>query len=145
MTTCQAKTANGAPCRAPAGPSGWCAFHDPEQADERKAGRRKGGLRRAGALARKVLVDAEVVAAKTPGEVAEYLCRTMGAVESGKLDHRIGATLNGLAGTLLKALDITEAVAQLENYTRGMSLEEMRAALEKSSNPCPDDQRGRTA
>ena len=111
---CTALKADGTPCRTYAlDGKAFCLFHDPERAALRTAARRKGGLRRAGSLARKVLADAGPLALKTPAEVAEYLCGAIGAVQSGKLDHRIGATLNGLAGTLLKALDAGELAERL--------------------------------
>lgn len=40
---CQAETVNGMPCRAAAGPSGYCFLHDPALASERARARRAGG------------------------------------------------------------------------------------------------------
>lgn len=45
-TRCQARSAQGQPCRNAAGPSGFCWWHDPAQEKERAAARHKGGLHR---------------------------------------------------------------------------------------------------
>ena len=42
-TKCKATTATGAPCRAWAGPSGYCFQHDPDRATERARARARGG------------------------------------------------------------------------------------------------------
>ena len=122
QTTCQAKTKAGTPCRAPAGPSGFCAFHDPAAAAERAEGRRRGGLRRAGAIARKTLAAAEVPAElRDAMAVRDLLGNTIRAVLSGALDLRIGATVGGLATVLLKSLEqgeLAERLAALEAIAR---------------------------
>lgn len=45
MKQCKAKTESGASCRARAGVSGYCGFHDPAHGAARAQGRRKGGQR----------------------------------------------------------------------------------------------------
>jgi hypothetical protein len=42
---CKAKTKDGKPCSAYAGPSGYCAFHDPAHGAARAVGRKQGGER----------------------------------------------------------------------------------------------------
>ncbi len=42
---CRGRTRAGQPCAAHAGPSGWCAFHDPALGRRRAAGRKRGGQR----------------------------------------------------------------------------------------------------
>ena len=122
-TTCQAQTKAGSPCRAPAGPSGFCAFHDPAAAAERAEGRRRGGLRRAGSIARKTLDSAEVPAElRDAGKVRDLLGSVIRAVLSGSLDMRIGATVGGLATVLLKSLEqgeLAERLAALEVAVEG--------------------------
>ena len=122
QTNCQAQTKNGTPCRAPAGPSGYCAFHDPARADDRAEGRRRGGLRRAGAIARKTLDAADIpVELRSAVAVRDLLGNTIRAVLSGSLDMRIGATVGGLATVLLKSLEqgeLAERLAALEALVR---------------------------
>ncbi len=40
---CKAKTAKGIPCRAIAGPDGFCTFHSPARAEAQREARIKGG------------------------------------------------------------------------------------------------------
>lgn len=126
-TKCPTLTKSGMPCAAPAGPSGFCAFHDPARARERQAGRRTGGLRRAGSIARHVLDASEVPAElRNPEQVAKMLADTIGHVRTGKLESRIGATVGGLAATLLKALDAGELAERLDKLEAAI---QHRAAL----------------
>ncbi len=43
---CRAKTRSGKPCKAGAGPSGFCLWHDPARRSEAQAARSKGGFAR---------------------------------------------------------------------------------------------------
>jgi len=117
--TCAAVNANGKPCRAMPGVSGFCYTHDPALADARASSRRRGGLARASALARAVLPAADVSKAlRTPAAVRDLLAVTIRNAQTGRLDSRIAAVVGGLAATLLKAMeqaDVERRLAELES------------------------------
>lgn len=112
---CGTATKSGAPCAAPAGPSGFCTFHDPALLSRRNAGRRKGGLRRAAVLARAVLLDdGNKLDLHDAAAVRGLLTDTIQAARTGKLDARIAAVVGTLSATVLKALEQGDLTARLD-------------------------------
>lgn len=113
MATCKGKTKTGKRCQAPAGPGGFCAFHSPEHAAARAAGRRRGGERshvphvadtamlptdpRTIDDARKILSYAlqETVALENSVQRGRLLCQIAAglvqAVQAGELEQRLAA------------------------------------------------------
>jgi len=121
MNACHETNADGTPCRMKPQLNGLCFAHDPARADERTLARQRGGLRRSGQIARRVLADAGMSPTefKTPTEVCQLLSNTIANVQSGRLDHRIGAAIGMLSGVLLRALE----VETLDNRLDAIELE----------------------
>jgi hypothetical protein len=111
---CAATRADGSPCRAQALPGkSFCTFHDPATAARRRAGRRAGGRARL----RKAVVlppDTPDAPLATTADVAGFLALTVNQTRRGELDAKVANCLGLLCGTLLRALESSELVKDLE-------------------------------
>jgi hypothetical protein len=94
----------------------FCAFHDPELASRRAAGRRAGGRKRA----RGVVVlpmDGADLPLRNIGDVVELLAASVNQVRKGQLDAKVANAVGYLASVLLRALteaDVEQRLAALE-------------------------------
>ena len=117
---CKAKTKAGGPCAAPAlNNSAFCALHpDPNRAAELG---RKGGARN-----RKVY-EGEVCKVSVPesaGDVKRMLAEAMADIRAGKMDPKLGSTLDYLGMSLLKAFEVADLEQRLERLEHKNELEE---------------------
>jgi len=108
---CKGKTASGAPCRAPAGPSGYCFFHaNPDRA--KTLGQLGGrGNRRCTEL------DVQVPDNMSIGDVRNLEVQVIRALLSGKLKARDANALVQLCNSLHRIIPIVDLeirVAALE-------------------------------
>ena len=92
----------GKACKAPAGESGFCYFHDPEKREERRQSQAKGGK----------TGKRKTLPAGDPGfnlvtifGVSEMLGVVIKKVLAGEVDYRIANSVSVLSGNLLRALE----------------------------------------
>ena len=112
MSECQAKTADGSPCGAPAQTGkAYCFQHDPEQEAARAEARNRGGAARAAQLSGAVVEKLD-----SPEAVREYLARVCRDVEAGLIEPKRGTAISNLARIQLQALKYEAAVNQYESY-----------------------------
>ena len=123
MNNCQETNADGTPCRMRPQMNGLCFVHDPARAAERTLARQRGGLRRSGQIALRILKDEGMSPTefKTPAEVCRLLSHTITNVQSGRLDHRIGAAIGMLSGVLLRALEVETLDNRLDAIEQELS------------------------
>jgi Family of unknown function (DUF5763) len=121
VKACKATRKNGQPCQAPAGEDGYCFGHSPRLAEARRAGSSRGG-RHKRSEARAARVMPEVLR-----PILHHLIAGMVAVEAGRMDPRVGATLASMATAVVR---IYEA-AVLEGEQR--ELAERVQALEREA------------
>lgn len=120
MATCKALRKDGAPCKAPALSSGFCAFHDNGRADVFREGRIKGG--KAGKLATLTEVkpwrgqpgDVDVMQSATPVELVNLLCDTIDDVRTGAIDPRVANSVGYLVGVIVKIQEVEEVESRLQ-------------------------------
>ena len=124
MPKCKAITNSGKPCQANAqtGKS-YCFLHDPEKVEAVKAARSKGGA------SLKVIDpkrfkpwrgmggDVTVLRSPSPQDIVNLLADTIDEVKTGQIDPRVANAVGYLAGSILKAVELTtfdERLAALE-------------------------------
>lgn len=124
MAKCKAITKDGKPCRANAQTGkDYCFLHDPEKVEAVKAARSKGGA------SLKVIDpkrfkpwrgtggDVTVLQSPTPQDIVNLLADTIDEVKTGQIDPRVANAVGYLAGSILKAVELTtfdERLAALE-------------------------------
>jgi hypothetical protein len=112
---CQAKKTNGAKCQAAALPStDFCFFHDPDQADKRRASQSFGGSQN-----RMTTLDDDApdVTVRNCEDVVKLMGETINHVRKGQLDPRIANAVGYLAAILIKAAeqgDMEKRIADIE-------------------------------
>ena len=110
MARCSAIKPNGERCQRPAdGQHGFCWSHDPENAPKRRRTAARGGRGRA---------SREVRDLKT------YLAELAEEVRSGALDPKVGAVVNQIVNTRLRALEMERAI--LETDELAAEIEELK-------------------
>jgi hypothetical protein len=111
MTRCSAIKPNGERCKGTAvGPHGYCWSHDPQNAEKRS--------RMASRAARAKPGSMEI------SELKGQLSRLAEDVRSGRLDAKIGAVVNQIINTCLRALEMERAIRETEELAR--ELEELK-------------------
>lgn len=118
---CAATTKRGAPCQGRPGPDGFCFWHSPARADERKAAQRKGGKARQGRAIRYIPRDGDKpeieVTLTGPDDLLGVLEVAFADVLSTESSINRARALGYLAGITLKAFEVTaleERIAALE-------------------------------
>ena len=116
---CKELKADGTPCEAYAGPSGYCAFHDParevERAEERARGGTKAGVNKS---ARKLAPVRRMLKLDGPGDVIKML-KTVAYevwIEPTTARFDVGKKARALAtvaGVLLKAYELNDTDERL--------------------------------
>ena len=119
MSDCQAKTADGKPCGAPAQTGkAYCFQHDPEQEQARAEARKRGGEARA-----EQLNGAVVPTLTTATAVRDYLAQTIGNAAAGLVHPKTGAAIAALARVQLVAIERADKEAEAaENKKRWPSI-----------------------
>lgn len=119
--TCAAKTTAGKPCSATALPGGrYCLFHDPEHAERCAEGRRHGGVHRN--QTRSCLdPDAPDVVIHGAKDVCTLIVTTINDVRKGRIDPKIANTIGFLAGVAIKAFEVGELEARLNELESAVS------------------------
>lgn len=110
--SCQATKPDGSRCQAAALPgSGFCFFHDPAKAEERRAAQSFGGSRN-----RMKTLDAAApdVKVRDCRDVVELIGATINQVRKGELDPRVANAVGYLANVLIKAVEQSETERRLE-------------------------------
>jgi hypothetical protein len=112
---CRAVKPDGTPCSAKAQESkNWCYFHDPGQAEERRAAQARGGQ---GNRAPSLPIDAPDFAPETVSDVASLFVATINQVRRRELTPNAGTTICNLGNGLMKALgdrDLQQRLRRLE-------------------------------
>ena len=113
MARCSAITAKGARCKGvPVHGSELCAAHDPSTQARRRTGARRGGRSRG---------RSEIA------ELRDYLAALARAVRTGELEPKIGAVVNQIVNSQLRALELERKIAeQAEIEARLDALEQMQ-------------------
>ena len=101
MNECQAKTADGSPCGAPAQTGkAYCFQHDPEQEAAREEARNRGGAARAAQLS-----GAVVPSLTTAEAVRDYLARVARDTEAQLIPPRNATAIASLCRVQLEAIE----------------------------------------
>jgi hypothetical protein len=110
-TSCKAMKPDGKPCQAAALPgSGFCFFHDPAKAKERRAARSFGGSQNR----MKTLANNEPdVKIEDCRGVVSLISETINQVRRGQIDPRIANAIGYLSTVLLKAVETGEMEGRL--------------------------------
>jgi len=100
--TCRATRRDGEPCRAKAGPSGYCFGHDPGLAQRHEEGRSMGGRNRAtvARVGKLFQGDGEIV------DVLSLLKTALVETYAGALDARAAGALASLSNALVRMHEI---------------------------------------
>jgi len=117
---CGAIKPDGTPCRAYAGPSGYCAFHNPKTAAAFRKGRVAGGRERMRPRAT-TPADEPMPDLTDTAAVNAYLGRLIGKVERGLLDSRIATAVAGLVNLLQKGIASSEQIQRIEAIERAVA------------------------
>lgn len=141
-----------APCRhgdcdaRPSKQTGWCTFHDPDNAEVLAEGRSEGGKGRAQVPPGKTLGEHEPdIGLSTKADFLTAMATTINQVRRGQIGTETARTVGYLAGVALKALDdsgVDERVTQLEEklrvLTRAASTDELLAAARAAHGDSPE-------
>lgn len=113
---CQAKRADGTPCRADAHPGKrFCCFHRPELARKRAAGRAKGAANsHKSARADTLPEDTPDLPLRSVADVINLLGDTVNRVRTGRIGVNVANSIGQLAGMLLKGLQAGELEQRIE-------------------------------
>jgi len=108
-TSCQAVKPDGSRCQAAALPgSGFCFFHDPALAAERRAAQSAGGSR-----IKTLAADAPDVKVADCRDVVALISETINQVRKGQVDPRVANAVGYLANVLIKAVEQGELESRL--------------------------------
>ena len=112
---CPGKTKSGRPCRAAVLPgSRFCLSHDPSRRAALAESRRRGGRTMAARLAAKVLpAGSPNPALDGSRDVVVYVSATIGRVERGEVDPRVGNCIAVLLACLQRALNQVEVLERI--------------------------------
>jgi hypothetical protein len=116
---CEALNRRGEPCEAPGGPDGFCYFHSPARALERRASSARGGRARHGRTVGTVgdAAAAAPVELATLADVVTLLREEISAVrqlERSLNRGRVMAYLLSVAAKALEASELESRLAELE-------------------------------
>lgn len=119
-TSCQAAKPDGSRCQAAALPgSGFCFFHDPARAAERRAAQSFGGSQN---RMKTLTADAPDVKVADCRDVVDLISETINQVRKGQVDPRVANAIGYLANVLIKAAGQGEfegRLAELEGLVKG--------------------------
>jgi len=117
---CSATNKNGSPCSAgPVRDDGFCYWHAPGLADQRRTDRQRGGAARSNvARARKQIAGAVL----SPADIQGLLGATLRGVLAGRIEPGVGTSVAGIARVLIAVREATE-------------VEERLTALEAAADP----------
>jgi Family of unknown function (DUF5763) len=119
-TSCRAQKADGSRCKAAALPdTGFCFFHDPSRAEERRAAQSFGGSQNRMKTLAASEADIRVADCR---DVVTLLSLTINQVRRGELDPRVANAVGYLANVLIKAVEQGEMesrLAELEGLVKG--------------------------
>jgi len=118
--TCRAVKPEGSRCRAAALPgSGFCFFHDPAKAEDRRAAQSFGGSQNRMKTLAADAPDAKIADCR---DVVTLLAETINQVRKGQVDPRVANAVGYLANVLIKAVEqgeLEDRVADLESIMKG--------------------------
>lgn len=120
-TLCAGRKANGFPCAAFAGASGFCYFHDPRRREQAHDARSRGGARKRKAVPAVLPDTGAALAIESPEDCLSLLTETIANVQTGRLSPQIGTVVSGLARNALAALehcDTSRRLAAIEAELR---------------------------
>jgi hypothetical protein len=107
---CSGITRQGHRCERPAdGPNGLCWLHDPTRSEDRRRAARAGG---------KSKPSREIAGLKS------YLEQLAEEVRSGELDPKVGAVVNQILNTRLRALELERHIRETDELAA--ELEELK-------------------
>ena len=110
--SCQATKPDGSRCQAAALPgSGFCFFHDPARAAERRAAQSFGGSQN---RMKTLAADAPDVKVADCRDVVQLIGATINQVRKGELDPRVANAVGYLANVLIKAVEQSETERRLD-------------------------------
>jgi len=112
---CSATNKNGSPCSAgPVREDGYCYWHSPDLADQRRTDRQRGGAARSNvARAKRQLPDAVL----TPAELQGFIGLALRGVLAGRIEPGVAnavATLARAAVAVREATEVEERLTALE-------------------------------
>ncbi len=108
---CTAVRADGQPCQAYAGPSGFCFWHDPERSDQVASAGRTGGKNRRRRVSDRPVALAPLSLADARGILAQEVKAVLEACEPGI--NRVRALAYAL-GTWAKLYELGELSGEIE-------------------------------
>lgn len=119
---CIYKKDNGERCNADAmNGSEYCYWHSPEiSPEERREAQARGG--QAGKI--KVKEPLEPIKIDTTKDVLTLITDSINRIRNGTMDVKLGNTLGYLAGTAIKALEISELERRLETIEKHLTEQE---------------------
>ena len=110
--SCKAMKPDGSSCQAAALPgSGFCFFHDPTKAEDRRAAQSAGGSQ---GRIKTLPEDAPDVKIEDCQDVAKLIAQTINQVRRGELDPRVANAVGYLANVLIKAVEQGDHEKRLE-------------------------------
>jgi len=114
-TRCQATNQAGKPCSAAHWNDGWCRWHHPDLAEDRRAWSARGGAQRANKARAKKSLPAELL---TMEEVLAYLGITLRGVLTGKVEPGVGTAIANLARAMTTVAGASTLEQQLADMAR---------------------------
>ena len=118
--SCRAVKPDGSRCRAAALPgSGFCFFHDPAKAEDRRAAQSFGGSQN---RMKTLAADTPDVTVADCRDVVALISETINQVRKGQVDPRVANTVGYLANVLIKAVEqgeLEDRLADLEALVKG--------------------------
>lgn len=125
--SCQAMKPDGSCCQAAALPgSGFCFFHDPARAEDRRAAQSFGGSQN---RMKTLAADAPDVKVADCRDVVILISQTINQVRKGQVDPRVANAVGYLANILIKAVEQGELEGRLA---------EVEALVKARVNASPD-------
>lgn len=116
---CEAVKGDGIRCQAAALPdSGFCFFHDPARAEERKAAQTLGGSQGKAKTIPDAAPDVEI---ENCQDIVRLLVQTINQVRKGTLDPKVANSVGYLSNIALKAFedsDLEKRLAELETVVK---------------------------
>jgi hypothetical protein len=111
--TCNATKPDGSNCQAASlSDSGFCYFHDPAQAQKRKAAQAEGGRQQ---RMKTLDVTEPDVNVEDCGDAIALISETINQVRKGKIDPRVANSVGFLANILIKAVERNKLEARIEH------------------------------
>ena len=107
---CPATNRDGAPCSGQADASGWCRWHDPARAEERRRNAVNGGKAKSNrSRARKQVIGLAMTPAELSGVLSDTLRRTL----AGELEPGVANAAANISRALLAVREATEVEDRL--------------------------------